>query len=356
MNQDFLFLSIIVPVYNAEKHLKFCLDSCLNQDFPHEHYEIICVNDGSTDGSLEILLNYKKSYNNIVIVNQNNKGPSAARNKGIETAKGKYVWFIDSDDFIPDGFLKELREKYHSKNCDMVLFGTYAFGESFSSDETEQYKNGKLQPNQPIKTVCVTRRLIKKDYLDANSIRFDERIFYGEDSLFDYIVYTKNPKVEIYNKIGYFYRIHSGSLMRNRNYENKIRYIDSHLIGIEIVKSYYDKEEKKRFRTIRYILDDIQTILDVIAGIPFDNAKDEILKIQKINILPFKKYISFNKKDFIITLYTNIMCCIYNIFIHISTNKIGFRLLRYESKLMNGKAVKKILKKIKNNYSHFSKD
>ena len=82
-------LSIIVPVYNVEKYLKDCLDSLLDNNFPYTDYEIICVNDGSTDGSGDILDEYAERYENIVVINQENSGVSVARNKGLLVAKGK---------------------------------------------------------------------------------------------------------------------------------------------------------------------------------------------------------------------------------------------------------------------------
>ncbi len=356
MENNCLFLSVIIPVYNAEKYLQECLDSCVNQDFSQNQYEIICINDGSTDNSSEILLNYQKKYNNIIVVNQDNQGVSATRNKGIEMARGKYIWFVDADDFIHIGFVKELYDKYYQDDYDMILFGTYAFGESFSTEEMERYKNGILMYNQAVQSIYITRRLIKKDYIESYKIRFHEEISLGEDALFDYMIYVNKPKVAIFQKLGYFYRIHAGSTMRNKSYENKIRYIDSHTTAIKIIKSFYDKEKKKRFRTINYILDDVQCVLDVIASFPFDKAKEEIIKIQKINILPFKKHDGLNPKDFVITLYTNIKSCIYSILIHTATHKIGFSLLKYESKFMRGKFMKKIIHFLKKNYSHLSKD
>ena len=332
------------------------MESCVNQEIPSELYEIICIDDGSSDGSSEILFDYENNNDNIIVVTQSNKGASSARNKGIEKAKGKYIWFIDSDDFIPNGILKELHENYCRSDYDMVLFGAYSFVDTLSEGENEQYKNGTLHSNQAIQSIYITRRLIKRDFLDMHCIRFNEKITYGEDSLFDYIIYANNPRVEIYVKLGYFYRIHAGSLMRNKSYESKIKFIDSHISAVEIVKSYYDKESKKRFRTIRFILNDVQVILDAIAGIPFEKAKEEIQKLQSLDILPFKKHEKFNKKDLLITLYTNIMCCIYSLLISISSNKFGFNILKCESKVMNGKRIKKLIKKIKEKFSHMSKD
>ena len=91
-------VSIIVPVYNAEKYLERCLDSLVNQTL--KDIEIICINDGSTDKSLKILNKYAGEYNNILIIEQENKGQSAARNVGIDTAGGEFIAFIDADDWV----------------------------------------------------------------------------------------------------------------------------------------------------------------------------------------------------------------------------------------------------------------
>ena len=91
-------LSVIVPVYNTEKYLRECLDSIINQTF--RDIEIICVNDGSTDKSLEILKEYALKDNRIKVITQGNKGQSVARNIGLNNASGKYITFIDSDDYL----------------------------------------------------------------------------------------------------------------------------------------------------------------------------------------------------------------------------------------------------------------
>ena len=88
-------LSIIVPVYNTGKFLEKCLMSCIQQDIPLDRYEIVCVNDGSTDDSLLLLNGIKDRYENVKVISQKNGGLSAARNTGLENAVGKYVWFVD---------------------------------------------------------------------------------------------------------------------------------------------------------------------------------------------------------------------------------------------------------------------
>ena len=119
-------ISVVVPVYNVEKYLKECIDSIINQTL--EDIEIICVNDGSTDSSLEILNNFAEQDNRIKVITQSNQGLSAARNTGIKYANGEYISFIDSDDYI-DTSLYETLVKYLP--AEMICFNAQAFGDNF---------------------------------------------------------------------------------------------------------------------------------------------------------------------------------------------------------------------------------
>ena len=101
MNSD--LISIVVPVYNTEKYLPKCLDSLLGQTY--KNLEIICINDGSTDGSLQILEDYAKQDNRIIVLSQENAKQGAARNRGLDIAKGEYVTFVDSDDWIEKSYI-----------------------------------------------------------------------------------------------------------------------------------------------------------------------------------------------------------------------------------------------------------
>lgn len=112
-------LSIIIPVYNVEKYITRCIQSCLDQDISKSDYEVIIINDGSTDSSL-ILAEQFKLYN-ISIYTQNNSGLSIARNNGLQRAKGEYVWFVDSDDWIEENCLG--RVLIESEGCDVLAFG-----------------------------------------------------------------------------------------------------------------------------------------------------------------------------------------------------------------------------------------
>ena len=113
-----LYLSIIVPLYNSEKYLPKCLDSLLDQDIQESEYEIILVDDGSPDNSRFIAGEYARAHSNIVVISQANKGTSGARNTGLRHASGKYVYFVDPDDYILNNSLSRLLRHMEEKSLD----------------------------------------------------------------------------------------------------------------------------------------------------------------------------------------------------------------------------------------------
>lgn len=123
-------ISIVIPVYNVEKYLKRCLNSIVEQNFPTDKYEVICVDDGSTDSSVQILKDFETKYKNLKVLNLKkdpgtSKGPGEARNTGLEKSKGKYILFIDSDDFIMPNTLDVLYNYAEANNPDVVVFDFY---------------------------------------------------------------------------------------------------------------------------------------------------------------------------------------------------------------------------------------
>lgn len=113
-------ISVIIPVYNVEPYLERCLDSVFSQNF--EDVEVICVNDGSTDGSGDMLARYRRQHPEMTVLRQENAGLSMARNAGLSTAQGAYVYFLDSDDYLLPGALKTMFEFASSRNLDMAAF------------------------------------------------------------------------------------------------------------------------------------------------------------------------------------------------------------------------------------------
>ena len=212
-------VSIVIPVYNMEKHLEQCIDSILNQSL--EDIEIICVDDGSTDKSSNILEKYSKRDDRIKIIFQKNKGQGAARNKGLENVKGEYVSFIDSDDWVDKNMLKDLYNNAHFNNTDITMCQVCTFDDVtekfdynspyFSLDCFSKEFDNKIFTHEDTKdfflsfTVTAWNKIYKKDFLDEIGINFPELIF--EDSLFFVDTYLRAKRISLVKKFLYFYRI-----------------------------------------------------------------------------------------------------------------------------------------------------
>lgn len=142
INNSNVDLSIIVPVYNAEIYLKKCLDSLINQN-THYKYEIICVNDGSSDNSLNILSEYK----NIILINQDNKGISNARNIGLNSSMGKYVSFVDNDDYVDNNYVQKLLDAAYEYDADYVKCGYKVIDNNKKEIDSVSLKKEIVHPN-----------------------------------------------------------------------------------------------------------------------------------------------------------------------------------------------------------------
>ena len=156
---DLTKVSVIVPVYNVEDYLRECLDSLINQSL--DDIEIICVNDGSTDSSMEILKEYEDNPK-IRIYSQDNAGLSAARNTGLEHVNGQYIYFIDSDDILCENALERLYETAEEKSLDMVIFKIINF-----DDETYERFSSKYYDMEFLKETVMDNVFSSKDVYDV---------------------------------------------------------------------------------------------------------------------------------------------------------------------------------------------
>lgn len=227
-------VSIVIPVYNASKYLKQCLDSVLTQNTALS-YEIICVDDGSTDKSSLILQEYKNKYSSIKVLFQNNAGAGRARNLGIEMARGRYILFLDSDDWLLPNAFSVLEANLYEE--DLLCFNGkkyYEYNDCMDSSSDcivpvesisgIDYLNLYLLENRKFPFVCVVLRAYKRDFLIRNTLFFEPHIFH-EDNLFTPKVcyYAKNVKV--ISDVLYVYRIRESSKMTNVS-NRKIRDCD----------------------------------------------------------------------------------------------------------------------------------
>ena len=196
-------ISIVIPVFNSSKTIKNTLNSVINQSF--SNYEVICINDGSTDNTKEIIEEMMIGYSNIRLYNQSNSGVSSARNFGIEKSTGEYVLFLDGDDFLKEDYLEKFA-KYFGKYD--VIKGLLNDGKEIQTNYINHIVNFDFISKQmAINSVFnySTGQIIKRKVLIEKNIRFDEGITFGEDLLFNYYLYKQSNSVLIIDNPGYIY-------------------------------------------------------------------------------------------------------------------------------------------------------
>lgn len=220
-------ISIIIPVYNVEKYLDECINSAVNQTF--DDIEIICVNDGSTDGSLEIIEKHASKDKRIRIISQEHKGVGSARNAGLDAAKGKYVYFMDSDDYVELNALKELHNLIEEKSCDLIIFKTYNF-----IDETREYINIDYHDMPELTSIVGNEVFNYQDHLKQlipadvtvytkffkreiiSDIRFIEDLIF-EDNIFTMNLIFNSESIYLYDRYLYHRRIRKNSIISSNS-------------------------------------------------------------------------------------------------------------------------------------------
>ena len=222
-------ISVIIPIFNSELYLKECLDSVCNQTF--RNLEIICINDGSSDNSLSILHEYGKQDTRIKIIDQKNGGPGMARNVGLNNSNGKYIYFMDSDDFLELNALEDLYSIAEEKNLDILLFKLCSFyDKTYEKFKNPYYEMGFL--NKYFKNKIFNYRdldekvfsipasppgkFYKKELI--SDIQFPEGIIF-EDNPFFIEAILKADKVYFYEEYLYNRRIRDDSITTS-NFEN----------------------------------------------------------------------------------------------------------------------------------------
>lgn len=245
-------VSIIVPCYNVEKYVEACVSSVILQDY--ENWECILINDGSKDNTLDLLKSFEyKDKNRIRVFTQENLGLSATRNKGIENAKGEFLFFLDSDDLLSNDAISTLVSSFQNNDIitGVITASTFSNGTIFKGSQLFHPKEGTITfENSRFEvlrrtmetgfTPVAQNRLYRKDFIDKNSIRFKSGILH-EDELwfFETMLLAKN--VKFINSETYFYRIdNEDSITKNvgdRNLESYIQVME------EIIKKYSQHEQ-----------------------------------------------------------------------------------------------------------------
>ena len=261
-----MLISVIVPVYNTKQYLSICLDSILNQTY--KNIEVILVDDGSTDGSLEICMNYADTDSRIIVVQQEHRGLVEARKSGVKTSKGEYCIFVDSDDWIADNLVETVLSLADSGSVDIVNYNMRSVG-SGCSDWTYTVPEGAYEYLQLedvykkmmfdfengcsgiIQSLCT--KFMRRNLLWSSIENEDPRITMGEDAAVVYKALLMAKKVVVTHKVFYFYRIHEKSMCRKKENDTIIRvhYFQQYM---QSIFSAYNKTYELNRQLQRYIV------------------------------------------------------------------------------------------------------
>ncbi|CAN2250720.1 Poly(ribitol-phosphate) beta-glucosyltransferase [Bacillus subtilis] len=203
-------ISIVIPVYNSEDLISECLDSLVNQTMPKEDYEIICVDDKSTDSSLDILNQYKKKYDNIVVVERtvNSGGPGAPRNDAIKIAQGEYILFVDSDDYIGNEALLRWYNFSKENQSDITLGKLKGInGRGVPKSMFKETNPDVDLVDSKIVFTLGPQKLFKASLLKENQITFPTHIKAAEDQVFTMNAYLKAKKISVSADYDYYYLV-----------------------------------------------------------------------------------------------------------------------------------------------------
>lgn len=274
-------LSIIIPVYNAEAHLRQCLDSILDQKF--EDYELLLINDGSTDKSENICIEYAEKDGRVKVYHQKNSGVSAARNKGLENAIGEWITFVDSDDYIRENYFIDIIKH---ENADWILLNIerdinnqidffLKFDKSYFQIKSfiDTYS---LYPDFP----SPWGRFFKSEIIIRNDIRFNEELKFGEDAVFNinYLQYCQN--IYTSNSSSYVYRDTEAGL-------SKLSFdLQNDTLLYKEIKAGLKKFDNNNFYNRSIVI----PLTRVLTAIYFDENSLEIGRIKILKELVLRNY------------------------------------------------------------------
>ena len=281
MTKESLLLSIIMPVYNSEEYLEKTLLSALGSNM--QNLEVIAIDDGSTDASLEILLNFQKKYNNLKILTQENSGPSVARNKGIDVAAGRFLYFLDADDLVEidvleqrvthrngkaDDVLEKMCEKAERKKADLVIssydiFNEYRTFKVPMMDKLSVNENIDWDDRTILWTFSLCNKLFRNAKVEELNLRFPATN-YSEDGVFVMKYVFNASKIIGYDGIVFHYRRMTEG--KNKSITSAVSrkkiedYIESH-------QMIYDEIQKKYLSVNRKYDDFSELIKKIIFGV-----------------------------------------------------------------------------------------
>ena len=280
-------LSIIVPVYNAAPYLGRCLHSLLCQDLSPEDYEILCIDDGSTDSGPGLLAGYAATYPNIRMLRKENGGVTTARNLGLAEAKGEFIWFVDADDIVRENILSKLWSAIEESGCDRLVVDAHTFTDRLNPEDIRDADS--LPRNTPWQDAVVWRNILRLDFLKAHELTFRyPELTHGEDGLYMYEVAVAGPKTVETGCMAYFYRVHSGSAETGVSTETRQKKLRSYLRLTEIMTQYYHNGQKNT-ATANKLMSYLWLALYETARLPKNEAAKSLERLHGLGLYPGKR-------------------------------------------------------------------
>lgn len=305
-------LSVIVPVYNVERFLSTCLDSIINNSWGEVTYEIIIVDDASPDGSLKIAKDYAEAHKNIVVIEQENKGLGGARNTGIKNARGNYLFFLDSDDFLLPNKMQNILYHALQDDLDIIEFGAIRVNQDYKKiDQVFQKSNSNISDGLHYagkynfeNSAC--NKLYKRQFLTNNKIEFFEKT-YIEDAPFNAEAYYKAKRVKSVSDVPVAYYQNSNSITRQkREGENLKKFIIDSIKVTDKINQFAVKELPKEALRIykRQVAMFVSGIILMVirSNFPSTEKKRYIVELSKLKLYPIASKSGVLKRDIFIFL------------------------------------------------------
>lgn len=317
-------VSIIIPVYNSESTLKRCIESVINQTY--KNIEILIINDGSKDKSLNIMNEYKNKDERIIVINQKNKGLSGARNIGINNATGDYITFIDSDDYIKPNLVKDTIKIFEKYECDVVRNNYELSYENGKTElRNEMYEENRIiniseKKEELIQNILLGKvqsyswlLTIKREILDKNNLKFDEDIFFMEDIVFIIRLIFLIKNIYFVREANYFYyQSNENSLTKDTK-----KYVKN-INNIVVMKKRLEKIMKMNINEFENYIKIINTVyLNGIIGylktsvIKSGNYKEILEELKKLRESPDIKEMLDNKSLKLLKLNSRLYIYLY---------------------------------------------
>lgn len=291
-------LSYIIPLYNSAEWLEKCLYSVLNQDIPKSEVEIICVNDGSPDNSADLAREIAKEHPCIVVIDQENQGPSGARNTGMRAATGKYLCFVDPDDFVQPMVYGSLVQQMEEEQLDMLRFDYQVVNEyyeiipkrpfEYKFDYTPQLMTGTQFLSERLDIACnIWRYIYRREIITENNIWCFVGDYY-DDTPWLPLVLMKAERMNICDKVVYNYLERSDSLVNAQSPKAVQRKIDGGFMLLELLKGQLSTIDDLAVRKWydMMIAHATVTLLTLIGKYQFSQRKAFIKELKQLHIFP----------------------------------------------------------------------